>query len=118
MGGAQRERVEQRGGHRAPSILAACAATAGGLALVIGAGLAPHGNGRVVAVFPPWWSEARAMNAAGSAGSVAAVGGFRNVVLIRSDSAGLEQRASAAGALLLLDPAAAIGCARKAVIRS
>jgi hypothetical protein len=111
MGGARHGQGEESARHGAGPYLAACAAILGGLALVVVAGLGPHGDGRVVAVFPPWWSQARALRAAASVGLVGAVGGVRNVILIKGDSAGLERRANAAGALLLLDPIASIGCA-------
>jgi hypothetical protein len=112
MGGGRHRLKGGRARQGFAPLLTACAATLGGLALVVGAGLAPHGNGRLVAVFPPWWSQARALRAAASVGLVAAVGGVRNVVLIKGDSAGLERRATDAGALLLLDPVASFGCAQ------
>jgi hypothetical protein len=118
MRGGRQEKVGEAGGRRVAPFAVACAATFGGLALVVGAGLAPHGDGRVVAVFPPWWSQARALRAAASAGRVAGVGDMRNVVLLKGESAGLERRASAAGALLLLDPTAAVGCVRVAEVQT
>jgi len=74
----------------------------------------PRTPGRVAAVFPPWWSPAQVIGAAGSAGDIAGVGGASFVVILRGDPADLSQRARDAGALMLLDPALAGACARPA----
>lgn len=74
----------------------------------------PRTPGRVAAVFPPWWDPARVVGAAGSAGEISGAGGGAFVVILRGDPATLHQRARAAGALLLLDPALAGACARPA----
>ncbi len=70
----------------------------------------PRTPGRVAAVFPPWWSSARVIGAAGSAGDIAGAGGASFIVILRGDP-DLSQRARDAGALLLLDPALAGACA-------
>ncbi len=80
---------------------------------------APRTPGRVAAVFPPWWDPAQIIGAAGSAGDIAGAGGAPFVVILRASPedkgpADLSQRARAAGALLLLDPALAGACARPA----
>lgn len=77
----------------------------------------PRTPGRVAAVFPPWWSAAQVIGAAGSAGDVAGVGAVPFIVILRGQpekglAADLSQRARSAGALLLLDPALAGACAR------
>ncbi len=72
----------------------------------------PRTPGRIAAVFPPWWSPAQIVGAAGSAGDIAGAGGASFVVILRGDPADLSQRARDAGALLLLDPALAGACAR------
>jgi hypothetical protein len=74
----------------------------------------PRTPGRVAAVFPPWWSAAQALGAAGSAGDVAGVGAVPFIVIVRGSPADLSQRVRSAGALLLLDPALAGACARPA----
>lgn len=76
----------------------------------------PRTPGRVAAVFPPWWSAAQIIGAAGSAGDIAGAGGASFIVILRAPSndfrpADLSQRARDAGALLLLDPALAGACA-------
>lgn len=58
----------------------------------------PHA---VAAVFPPWWSSTEIIAAAGSAGLILAPGAAGNVVLLRSPSPDLPQRAAAAGAWLV-----------------
>lgn len=73
----------------------------------------PRDPSRVAAVFPPWWSVARSVSAAGSAGTIAAVGGAPFIVIVRGDPADLTQRARSAGALLILDPDLAGVCAPK-----
>lgn len=72
----------------------------------------PRTPGRLAAVFPPWWSPAQVVGAAGSAGDIAGAGGAPFIVILRGDPSDLAQRARAAGALLLLDPALAGACAR------
>ena len=80
----------------------------------------PRAAGRVAAVFPPWWSPAQIVGAAGSAGDIAGAGGARVLVVLGGAPAGKGpgdrlQRARQAGALLLLDPALAGACARPAL---
>ncbi|RYC30866.1 hypothetical protein D3273_16915 [Lichenibacterium minor] len=58
---------------------------------------------QIAAVFPPWWSPARAAAAAAGAGSVAGMGAWRSVVIVRGDAAGLALRLRRSGALLTLD---------------
>jgi hypothetical protein len=64
----------------------------------------------VAAVFPPWWAADRALGAAASAGRLAAVGAVPWVIVVRGDG-DVASHLRAAGALLLLDPRAALGCA-------
>lgn len=45
----------------------------------------PRTPGRVAAVFPPWWSPAQIVGAAGSAGDIAGAGGASFVVILRGD---------------------------------
>ncbi|AAK24810.1 hypothetical protein CC_2846 [Caulobacter vibrioides CB15] len=74
----------------------------------------PRTPGRVAAVFPPWWDDARVVASAGTAGDIAGAGGASFIVILRGDPATLNQRARTAGAWLLLDPALAGACARPA----
>lgn len=92
---------------------AALAATASlfGLGVVVLAGLGPREAGSAAAIFPPWWSQARVIEAAASAGDIVSRGGAGDVVLVRGDPATLRTRLRAAGALLLLDPQTAGLCA-------
>lgn len=105
-----------------PSVPRRIAAVAGPVALgVVGVALSllaavaveaqPRTPGRIAAVFPPWWSPAQVASAAVSAGDIAGAGGASFVMILRGDPASLERKARAAGALLLLDPAAAGLCA-------
>lgn len=76
----------------------------------------PRTPGRVAAVFPPWWSSAQVVGAAGAAGDIAGVGAVPFIVILRgppekNGADDLSQRARSAGALLLLDPALAGVCA-------
>lgn len=74
----------------------------------------PRTPGRLAAVFPPWWSPAQVVGAAGAAGDIAGVGAVPFIVILRGPPATLAQHARSAGALLLLDPALAGACARPA----
>lgn len=74
----------------------------------------PRTPGRVAAVFPPWWSPAQVIGAAGSAGDIAGAGGASFIIILRGDPSHLAQRARDAGALMLLDPALAGACAKPA----
>lgn len=74
----------------------------------------PRTPGRVAAVFPPWWSSAQIVGAAGSAGDIAGAGGASFIVILSGDPDDLSARARSAGALMLLDPALAGACARPA----
>lgn len=76
-------------------------------AIVGGAG---DDRGRVAAIFPPWWSGHRAIEAAASAGDILGVGGARFVVILHGDPEGLRARARAAGALFTLSAAFAGSC--------
>lgn len=79
--------------------------------MLVLAGAGPRPDDRVMAaVYPPWWSDARIGQAAASAGSIAAAGGARNVILIQAETPGLAARVRRTGALLLLDSRAARFC--------
>lgn len=82
----------------APFVMAARAAT-------------PPASDRLAAVFPPWWSSAHVTAAAASAGDIAGAGSVPFILILRGDGVDLGARARRAGALLLLDPAAAGVCA-------
>lgn len=72
----------------------------------------PRDPGRVAAVFPPWWTPARAAGAATSAGDISGAGAVPFILILRGDPATLGARLRAAGALVLLDPDAAGVCAK------
>lgn len=63
----------------------------------------------VAAIFPPWWNPAAAYAAAGEAGDVLAPGVWRNVLLVRVGDAGVVERLTASGAMIVLD-ANVLGC--------
>jgi hypothetical protein len=84
-----------------------------GLFAAVGVNAQPRDPSRVAAIFPPWWSPAQTMAAAGMAGDIAAAGGTSFILILRGDPADLAQRARSAGALLVLDPDLAGVCAPK-----
>jgi len=57
------------------------------------------------AVFPPWWSSQRSLDAAARAGAITGLGAVPFIVLLRASDPGLAARAHAAGALVLVDSA-------------
>jgi hypothetical protein len=85
---------------------AACAT----LVMAMSAAAAPMGATRVAAVFPPWWTGARAIDAAATAGSIAGAGATASILIVSSDAPGLAARLRAAGAMMLLSPGLAGLC--------
>lgn len=69
----------------------------------------PHSD-KVAAVFPPWWSAARAFDAAAGAGRIVALGRLSSVLIVHGDPAQLAHRLREAGALLVLDSSLSAGC--------
>ncbi len=94
-------------------ILATTLAIFSGLFAAATVNAAPRDPSRVAAIFPPWWSPAQAVAAAGSAGDIAATGSAPFILILRGDPTDLAQRARSAGALILLDPDLAGVCAPK-----
>lgn len=84
-----------------------------GLFAAVAVNAQPRDPSRVAVVFPPWWTVAESVSAAGSAGRVAAVGGAPFIVILRGDPIDLAQRVRAAGALMVIDPDLAGVCAPK-----
>jgi hypothetical protein len=80
------------------------------LAATVAVGAAPRDPSRMAAVFPPWWTSAQTASAAASAGQIAGAGGAPFILILRGEPAQLSARLHAAGAWLLLDPAAAGQC--------
>lgn len=78
------------------------------------AGSPPGDSQSAAAVFPPWWSAAKAFEAAGSAGEVARTGAFSSVLIVHSKDPALADRLRKAGALLVLDPVRLALCERAA----
>lgn len=64
----------------------------------------------VAAVFPPWWTQQRAIKAAVGAGEVLGAGGAGFVVIVRAPSRAARQQLHRAGALALLDPTGFAPC--------
>jgi len=71
---------------------------------------APADDGAAVAVFPPWWSAARAFAAAGGTAEILDGGAFPFVLIVKSQRPGLHARLRDAGALLILNPLGAGPC--------
>jgi hypothetical protein len=94
-------------------LLATTLAICGGLFASVAVNAAPTDPSRVAAVFPPWWSPAQTVAAAGAAGDIAAVGGASFIIILRGDPSDLARRARSAGALIILDPELAGVCAPK-----
>jgi hypothetical protein len=78
--------------------------------MAMSAAAAPMGATRVAAVFPPWWTGARAIDAAATAGSIAGAGATASILIVSSDAPGLAARLRAAGAMMLLSPGLAGLC--------
>ncbi|MBX9740717.1 MAG: hypothetical protein K2X62_11615 [Beijerinckiaceae bacterium] len=74
-----------------------------GLAITIATHSSPAGDS-AAAIFPPWWSGAKAFEAAATSGQITRLGAFPFVVVVRSDDPGLASRLRDAGAVLVLDP--------------
>lgn len=88
--------------------LAALAATS--LAVLV-LGAAPSRPDAMAAVYPPWWSPARAAASAASEGDLQAVGAAATILIVSSDRPRLADRLRASGALLLIDSRLASLCA-------
>jgi hypothetical protein len=73
--------------------------------------LAPQPAGPVAAVFPLWWSDMKAVAAAGAAGTVIRFGAFPFVVIVMAAD---RRQLRWHGAWLLLDPRAFGGCSPSA----
>lgn len=94
-------------------LLATTLAIFSGLFAAVAVNAAPTDPSRVAAVFPPWWSPAQTVAAAGAVGDIAAAGGASFIIILRGDPADLARRARSAGALIILDPDLAGVCAPK-----
>lgn len=64
----------------------------------------------LAAVFPPWWPQARVVQAAAGAGNLMDAGAWPSVAILQFTDEGLPARLRARGAWLVVD-AATIGCA-------
>ena len=89
----------------------ALALTFASLGAVVAFEAGPRTPRQIAAVFPPWWSQARVLEAARAAGAVTAIGGARNVVVVVANDDLLPVRLNAAGALLQLNPTVTGLCA-------
>jgi hypothetical protein len=102
-------RLNQRetSGHRQPghglgSIAVTAFAILASLAAAVVADATATDPSRVALVFPPWWSEARAVSVAASAGDILGVGGVPFVVIVHRDPTTVARHARAVGALFVL----------------
>lgn len=80
------------------------------LFMTMSAAAAPVDADRVAAIFPPWWSGARSVDAAASAGDLAGAGAHRSILIVSSSTPGLNDRLRRAGALFVLSPGLAGLC--------
>lgn len=80
-------------------------------AAVLALAVAPGRADAMAAVYPPWWTPARAAASAAAEGELQAVGGLATILIIRSDRPDLADRLRASGALLLIDSRLASFCA-------
>jgi hypothetical protein len=94
-------------------ILATTLAIFAGLFAAVAVNAAPSDPSRIAVVFPPWWSPAQTVAAAGAVGDIAAAGGAPFIIILRGDPADLARRARSVGALIVLDPDLAGVCAPK-----
>lgn len=78
---------------------------------VIALAAAPGRADAMAAVYPPWWSPARAAASAAAEGRLQAIGGGATILIVSSDKPDLARRLRASGALLLLDSRLASFCA-------
>ena len=81
--------------------------------LVLAVAASPSDQREAAGVFPPWWSAARALDAAARAGAVLAVGAAPFIVIVRDPTGRASQRLRAAGALFSLDPHGLAACGAK-----
>jgi hypothetical protein len=79
-------------------------------AVAVAATGADRDGGQLAAVYPPWWDASRVVSAASSAGDIAAAGGWRNVMVLRSQTPGLAARLRRSGALWTMDARVAGVC--------
>ena len=75
---------------------------------------APGRPDAMAAVYPPWWSPARAAASAAAEGNLQAIGGAATILIVSSDQPRLADRLRASGALLLIDSRLASLCAAPA----
>ena len=78
---------------------------------VVALAAAPGRQDTMAAVYPPWWSPARAAVSAAAEGDLTAVGGAATILVIHSDKPELGRRLRRSGALLLIDSSLASLCA-------
>lgn len=76
---------------------------------VLALAAAPSRADAMAAVYPPWWTSARAVASAATEGRLQAVGSA-NVVVVTSDQPALGRRLRASGALFVIDSRLASLC--------
>lgn len=90
--------------------LVAAGAACATLVMTLSAVAAPADADRIAAVFPPWWSNARAAQAAAAAGDLAGAGALPSILIVSSRQPGLSARLRRAGAVAQLSPGLAGLC--------
>jgi len=80
-------------------------------AAVLTLAAAPGRADAMAAVYPPWWTPARAAASASAEGELQAVGAAATILVVRSDRPALARRLRASGALILIDSRLASFCA-------
>jgi hypothetical protein len=83
------------------------------LAAAASLGMQPQDDQEAAAVFPVWWSQGRAVDAAARAGAIVAVGAAPFVVVARSETSDIAAALKAEGAWLIIDPGLAAACGAK-----
>lgn len=83
----------------APAAVLALASLAAAASL----SLAPRDPQQIAAVFPPWWTADRSLDAAARAGAIAGVGALSFIVAVRSAEPDLSVRLREVGALAVID---------------
>jgi len=94
------------------SLLPILALAAGVLASILALAATPPDHGRVIAVFSPTIAAAELVRAVKrSDARLVSGGGLAGTVVVFGDRPGLPERLKRAGALMVLDPLGATGCA-------
>ncbi len=81
------------------------------IGIVFAAQAMPAGKaGALLAIYPPWWSSERALQAASDAGDISAGSARGFAFVVRSSRPDLPERLRASGAIMILNPRGDGGC--------